>query len=250
MSSNFRTAISFLTILPIKPPVDLSSDTLARSTTFFPIAGWVIGAFLAVVCWLGTMIGLPSEIIAVLMVGFGAWLTRGLHLDGVADLFDGLGGSHEPEKRLAIMKDSSIGTFGIVGLAILLLLKVFGLAALQSITQYKYLLIASVPACARWAVVCLAYKSSYPRKTGTGHAFVGNVKRKDLFIGGLTLLPLILFAGFSGLVILLSCQMPAFWLRRKARRAFGGVTGDVLGASCEMGEAVGWLAAILYVGAI
>lgn len=241
MLNIFRAAITFLTILPVKPPADFSSVTLARSTAFFPLTGWIIGFFLAGACWLGTLIGLHAHIIAVLMVGLGARLTRGLHLDGVADLFDGLGGSHEPKRRLAIMKDSSIGTFGVVGLVVVLLLKVFGLAALQNdLVHHKYLVIAGVPACARWAMACLAYKSSYPREIGTGHAFVGNIKRSDLFIGGITLLP-ILLVGLSGLLLLLSVHLPALWLRKKARSAFGGVTGDVLGASCEMGEVVGWL---------
>ncbi|MCK5437221.1 MAG: adenosylcobinamide-GDP ribazoletransferase, partial [Desulfobulbaceae bacterium] len=175
------------------------------------------------------------------------WLTRGLHLDGLADVMDGFGGGFDRERRLAIMKDSSIGAFGAVGLILVLFFKVVGLEsflAAQPITVcpgFGFLLILLPPVAARWAMAILAYKSSYPRQAGTAGAIVGNVKFADLFLGGVMILPLLAAGWLPVIAVVAAVLLPSFLLREKAHSLLGGVTGDVLGASCELGEAAGWL---------
>ena len=222
---------------------------LSTSMSFTELATWsvLIGGFLLGVAWLSAWTNLDPLITATILVGFEAWLTRGLHLDGLADFFDGLGGGNGPEKRLAIMKDSATGAFGVVGLICILLLKVSCLSALLVDFPENAILLAASPAAARLAMAGLAFKSAYPRERGTGHAFVGRAKGGDLLLGTVLMLP-VLIAGWPGIIVVLAAQLPALWLRRKAHQAFGGVTGDVLGASCEMGEAAGWLAALVFLG--
>lgn len=249
MLARLCLAFSFLTIVRLGRPAAHPDIELGRSASFFPLIGWVIGLLLFGAAWLLSLAGTPSLTTAVILVGLEAWLTRGLHLDGLADLFDGLGGAYEPAKRLAIMKDSSSGVFGVIGLVVVLLLKVSCLTALLNNFPIGLILVAIPPAAARLAMAGLAFKSKYPRDNGTGHAFVGKVTGSDLLIGAILILPVI-FAGWAGIIMVLAAQLPALWLRRKARLFLGGVTGDVLGASCEMGEAAGWLAAVLYLGAI
>lgn len=241
-----RIAIAFLTILPVRLPAELPADGFKRSAAFFPLAGWLIGGFLAGCAWLVVWIGLPPLMSAVLLVGLGAWLTRGLHLDGLADLLDGLGGGQTPERRLAIMKDSATGAFGVIGLVLLLVLKVACLAALVANGgDLLFFALFAAPVAARWAMATLACGVQYPRASGTGHAFVGKVGLGGLALGGLLLTPLIWWNWSAGLIILGAAMLPAVWLRFKARKALGGVTGDVLGASCELGEVCGWLAAVV-----
>jgi adenosylcobinamide-GDP ribazoletransferase len=246
MFLSIRTAIAFLTILPIPLPHDLSGQRMGKSAAFFPLAGWVIGAVLAGGVWLAGFADLPAMVAAVLLVGLSAWFTRGLHLDGWADLLDGMGGGFEPERRLAIMKDSATGAFGVIGLVVLLGLKMACLAALFERARGIDLLlvVAAVPAVARWAMIVLCFKTCYPRQSGTGHSFVGQVGLIDLAVGGLFVLPLLAWSWEIGLALILAAQLPALWLRFKATRAFGGITGDVLGASCELGEACALLAAL------
>lgn len=247
MFLSIRTAIAFLTILPVPLPADLSSERLGKSAAFFPLAGWVIGAMLAGAIWLAGIVNLPVLVTAVLLVGLSAWFTRGLHLDGWADLLDGLGGGFEPERRLAIMKDSATGAFGVIGLVVLLGLKMACLAALleRAAGTDLLLVVAAVPVVARWAMIMLCYKSSYPRLSGTGHCFVGQISLWDLAVGGLFVLPLLVWSWPIGIGMILAAQLPALWLRFKATKALGGVTGDVLGASCELGEAFALLAALI-----
>lgn len=241
-----KIAIAFLTILPVRLPAELPADGLKRSAGFFPLAGWLIGGVLAGCAWVFVWAGLPPLMSAVLLVTVGAWLTRGLHLDGLADLLDGLGGGQTPERRLAIMKDSATGAFGVIGLVLLLGLKVACLAALVATEgEPLFFALVAVPVAARWAMATLACGTQYPRASGTGHAFVGKVGMGELALGGLLLSPLIWWNWSAGLIILGAAMLPAFWLRFKASKALGGVTGDVLGASCELGEACGWLAAVV-----
>ena len=241
-----RIAIAFLTILPIRLPAELPADGFKRSGAFFPLAGWLIGGFLAGFAWICVRAGLPPLVSAVLLVGLGAWLTRGLHLDGLADLLDGLGGGQTPERRLAIMKDSAIGAFGVIGLVLLLALKVACLASLLANNEEPlFFALFAAPVAARWAMATLACGVQYPRASGTGHAFVGKVGPKELALGGLLLAPLIWWNWSASLIILGAATLPALGLRFKATRALGGVTGDVLGASCELGEVCGWLVAVV-----
>ncbi len=241
-----RTALAFLTLLPVGAG-EVSSVRLGRSAVFFPLAGWVIGLCLACGAWLFAVCGIRPLPAAVLLVAFEAVLTRGLHLDGVADLFDGLGGGFSPEKRLAIMKDSATGAFGVVGLVLTLGLKGAALASLltapngQGTLFNLVLFLAVVPAAARWAMLTLAWKSRYPRPMGTGHVFVGRITSKQVVLAALFLLPVLLLPGRSMFFFLLGCLLPAMVLRYLAHRLLGGVTGDVLGACCEFAEALGWL---------
>ncbi|MFZ5775683.1 MAG: adenosylcobinamide-GDP ribazoletransferase [Thermodesulfobacteriota bacterium] len=242
-----RIALAFLTILPLRLPDGLPAARLQRSAAFFPLAGWLIGVLLSAGAWLGKgLSGLPPQVAAMLLVALAAWFTRGLHLDGVADLLDGLGGGHDPARRLAIMKDSSIGAFGVVGLVLLLGLKAVCLAALLAAGEPRSWLwpLVAAPVAARWAMAALACGASYPRQAGTGHVFVGKVSGRELLLGGLFLLPLPLGGGVA-VATMFAALLPAIWLRPKATAALGGVTGDVLGAACELGEAAGWLAAVI-----
>lgn len=247
MLVRLRIAFSFLTIFPVGGHIDYDARQLTGSAMWFPLVGWVLGALLTACAWLAIAVGMTPMVAAVIMVTVGVLLTRGLHLDGVADLLDGLGGSFDRVRRLEIMKDSFIGPFGVAGLVLLLLGKVAVLAMAIGSSSEDLLAIMVVPAAARWAMVALAYKSSYPRETGTGHPFVGSISESVLIGAALLVMPF-LYAGWFGMAMVLGAQLPALWLRQKAHQAFGGVTGDVLGASCEFGELTGWLAGAFYLG--
>jgi len=256
MLIGLRIALSFLTRLPVPVPHDLPGTFLARSGAFFPLVGWLIGGVMVVVAWAILVLGGTPLLAAVLSVLAVAWLTRGLHLDGVADLCDGLGGSYEPARRLVIMKDSATGAFGVVGLVLLLMVKVVSLAAILHNAIYiadcgypSFALpvligVVVVPAAARWGMAALAFGSSYPRDIGTGHAFVGQIRVVHLLIGLIFLLPFLLLAPGLAAVGIICAQLPAIWLRIKCNKALGGITGDVLGAACELGEAAGWLGVV------
>lgn len=245
MIRQLRCALAFLTIVPVSPG-PLSDRDLLGSCRFFPGAGWLLGGILAGVAWLGLLARMPPLLLAPILVSLLAWLTRGLHLDGVADLCDGLGGSFRVERRLAIMKDSAIGAFGVVALVLLLLLKTAALVVLLGAENQGLLLLllAMSPVVARWAMLTLAWRSNYPRQAGTGHFMVGRVGPTILLPAALFLLPG-LGAGWAGGAVVGAGLLVVLVLRHLANSRLGGITGDVLGAAIEGAETMGWLVAAM-----
>ena len=129
--SDLRTALVFLTRVPLRaarPEGD--SPPLGRAVRAFPIVGAMIGLFAGIVYAIGAGIGLPDIVAAVLAVGAVALVTGALHEDGLADMADGLGGGKTRERKLAIMRDSRIGAYGVITLVVVLAAKVGAIADL------------------------------------------------------------------------------------------------------------------------
>jgi adenosylcobinamide-GDP ribazoletransferase len=184
--------------------------------------------------------------VRVLVVAGWAALTRGLHLDGVADSADGLLGGATREKKLAIMKDSRIGTFGLLAVVGLLALKAVFLAELEATALWRVL----VPAAAlgRWAMLLAVF--AFPTAVPDGLA--GRFKRRcrwpQLTIGTLTAAAVtFFFLGVWGLSLLGLLALATLLWSLGVRRALGGHTGDTYGALGELGEALA-LAALAALG--
>lgn len=244
--------LSFLTRIPVQA-LGFDKRSWQWSPAFFPLAGYILGA-LATVPFIisqnyiiGKGIGFelctPFLYIAILY-----WMNRMLHLDGFCDCCDAFSAmSDSRERRLEIMKDPCVGSSAagaaivlIFGKGLLLLILVWENKALYSDYQQSAELMAcliAVPAFARFAIVALAYKATYPRENGTGSVIVGNITNTTLIVAVLSMIPL--FFLIETAVIKVSFAMTAlsimYW-RRKANENLGGVTGDVLGACCETTE--------------
>jgi adenosylcobinamide-GDP ribazoletransferase len=240
--------ISFLTCLPIHPGTVASAD-MRKAIGYFPFAGLVIGLLIAGFAWAAFILGVPPLVMAALVTGLLAWLTRGLHLDGVADLADGFGGSFEPARRLAIMKDSSTGAFGVVALVVLLLVKTASLFHLFDYGVDSLPILLMAPIAARFWMLVTATGATYPRDSGTGHCIIGQVTVVHLFLAALFLAPLY-FAVLPCLAVIGAGGIPAVFLRLRANTLIGGVTGDVLGGVTEWSESFGFLGGLLCLGVI
>ena len=129
MRITFPLALTFFTKVPWPRPVVAGPEDLARSLFWFPWVGAILGLiFLG--AWSILLKVLPHPAAAALLLCLTVWITGGLHLDGLADTVDGLGGGRDPEARRHIMKDSRVGAFGVLALILALLLKfAFFLAA-------------------------------------------------------------------------------------------------------------------------
>ncbi len=235
MRSTFPLALTFLTVIPW-PRLRLAGpEELARSLFWFPWVGALLGVIYgAAALGLGRVWPLP--VAAAGLVALTVILSRGLHLDGLADTLDGLGGGRDPETRLAVMKDSRLGAFGAIGLGLALLLKYALLLAL--LEQGRLAGLVLFPALSRWGMVYLAYLSPYARpEGGLGRAMTEGVTPRTL--GGATLfalaLSLVLFR-VQGLLVLAAAGLAVLGCSRFFRQKLGGVTGDVLGAANELLE--------------
>jgi len=245
MNFTLPLALTFLTKLPWpwRGPADASA--LARSLFWFP---WV-GALLGLGFW-GTWSGLqrifPEPAAAALLLALTVWVTGGLHLDGLADTADGLGGGHTSAESLRIMKDSRVGAFGVISLILALLLKFSLFLSLGSQPGGTKVLLL-YPVVSRWGMVLLAYLSPYARpEGGLGQAMTLGLNLRTLAGASLSAGALsLLILGFPGLVICLAAGALIWLGSLYFQRRLGGVTGDVLGAANEVLEVLVLAGAVL-----
>lgn len=244
--TKLKLAFSFLTTIPVRITGEIQPGDLGRAAAWYPLVGLVIGLLLAAArAALGYLF--PAQLTAILVVALWAALTGGLHLDGLADCCDGMLASVSPERRLEIMKDPRLGTFGGAGLLIHLLIKIGALAALPAVmlpgaswvTTLLPLLLA--PALARWLILIVARQPS-ARPGGLGADFALGVSRQTFIAAALVPLLLTLLGGWRGLVAALLAHLVMLGVIRLARARLNGITGDVLGLTIELGEAAVLLA--------
>jgi len=172
----------------------------------------------------------------VLIVALWALLTGGLHLDGLADAADGLGGGFSAEEALAIMRDARTGAFGVIAIVLVLGAKVAAVASLPPELRWRSLILA--PTLGRLAPLVLAGCCPPARAAGAGHAFALAIGPRALAVAAtVTVLAALLLTGPWGVVLvaLVALATGAFAVYLRAR--LGGLTGDCLGALVELTEA-------------
>jgi len=230
---SLRTAFGLMTTLPIKLPDDWSAGDSGRASVWYPFVGLVIGG-LTWLTWMGTTRILPPPVAGILTLIVWVTLTGGLHLDGLADCYDGLLASASTERRLEIMKDPRLGAFGGIGLILVLLLKVATLATLTPATSFGIILAASL---ARW---CILPAGLLPlaRPSGMGADFAAGFRRSYIFVGAIFPLGLALALGIRGVISLLAGLVAAALALWLAKSRIGGVTGDVFGLVVEIVETI------------
>lgn len=228
----FIASLQFITTLPLGRPRPFDPKGII---VHFPLAGLTIGLFLALVDHAASLI-LPPLVVAAVDVAVLAAVTGALHLDGLADMADGLYGRRDKEKALAIMKDSRVGAMGLVAVICVLLVKT---AALAHVQHARFLALMIVPAYARSAMIVGMRVLPYARgPEGTGSPFFETpiVAADFRFV----VLPaaLSLFLGWRGLLLNLVFAAAVTGLILFYRRKIGGITGDLIGAMAEIVEAV------------
>jgi adenosylcobinamide-GDP ribazoletransferase len=187
---------------------------------------------------MGTTRIFPAPVAGILTLVIWVTLTGGLHLDGLADCCDGLLASTTVERRLEIMKDPRLGTFGGIGLVLTLLLKA---AALSSLTPQSALGILLAASLARW---CILPAGLLPlaRPSGMGADFKAGFRPWFITASAIVPLGLALFLSTRGLVSLAAGLISAALVLRLAKSRINGVTGDVFGMTVEVVEVVSLLA--------
>lgn len=232
----FFSAVSTLTIFPVPGRDRYSESDLAASVVYFPFVGLILGALLAGSALLLRPILTPLPLAACLLF-VSVLLTGALHLDGVADLADGFGAGGQPERMLAVMKESQVGAFGVIALVLVLLLK-FSLFS-ELINKGRWLDFLLMALLSRWAMALAAFLGKYPRETGTALAFIGKISLFQILMAtGFTLLLSALILGVFGVLALFLATVVTVFFVSTLRRKLGGITGDGLGALNEKVEIV------------
>ena len=227
---SLRAAWAFLTRLPggAHPGDDRE---LGRGVPWFPVVGAVIGALSGAIYWV--LHGpLGAALAAVLAVAASAAATGGFHEDGLADTADALGGTTRSQ-RLEIMKDSRVGVFGVLALVLSTLARVFAVSSLDPADG----LVALVVAHMLGRAMAVAGMGVAPAAgTGLGHSYAAHLPRARTAVAVVVSFAVAAGLGLAGAVSLAAAAAGASLVLAIARRAFGGTTGDVLGATEQVAE--------------
>ena len=231
--SAITAAIRFLTIVPA-PGGEWSARAASRSVAWFPAVGLGIGGAVAAVNW-AARLAMPDLPAAALALAAGVVLTGALHLDGLADTSDGLFGGKSPKRRLEIMKDPSIGVFGVAAVVLVLVTKWAGLSSFPDLNGWAAIAVAVMGG--RLAVVASMAAFQYRNSDGLGTPFRGTSLIAYLAASVFATALAYVLAGPLGLAALACAALVGFGVSAiAARKLGGGVTGDVYGASIELAE--------------
>lgn len=240
MLTGLRLAVGLLSVLPVGalPPIERRDARWAMLLA--PVAVVPLALAAAGVGWLAHLVGMPMIMIGLLVVGSLAAGTRALHLDGLADVLDGLGSGWDREKSLRIMRSGDVGPMGVVALIIVLGLQSAAFGSL--IIWAGPLVVALIICCSRTAVwlVCAAGVPA-ARPDGLGAQVAGTVPRWFAVAGWMVIAGLLAAATqwwgarwWTGALAAAVAAVSVCWLIAVCRRRLGGVSGDVMGAAVEI----------------
>lgn len=220
-------ALAFLTRLPM-PRIEADAQDFAAAIRLYPLAGLAIGLVVAIAGWAGAQVDPWLGALAALIAW--VWVTGALHLDGLADVTDGLGAAHGDRQRLlAVMADPHIGSFGVVAIVLQLATK---LVLLHAVLPAGWPALIAIPAAARLGPLVWARMLTPLKAQGLGATIAGAVRTRDLVGWGLVLAgAAVLVPAVLATPVLIGAVL--IWLRRR----LGGVTGDAHGAGIELVEA-------------
>jgi len=235
MWASFVFALQFLTRIHItNQPWDY--EKCGRGSAFFPVAGLVVGGLLVVLKMLGALVFSPLIIAALILVA-EVFITGGLHVDGFMDSMDGLYSGRDRERKLEIMKDSRVGSFGALGLACLILIKYVFYLELLKTSQVGWLL--AVPVFGRWCIVYAIRYFPYLRKQGLGNPYSEFTGNREFIMATVVLVgTLVITLRVGAAAFLIPFLLIHFWLKG-VRDALGGLTGDIYGAAEQISEVMG-----------
>ena len=240
---NLLAAFIFFTRLPFWRLKEVPSECFKHVVPYWPWVGWLTGGLMAMVLGLGSQV-MPVSLAWILAIVTRLLVTGALHEDGLADFFDGFGGGTTRERTLTIMKDSHIGTYGVIGLIVYFLL-------MLELRHLPIPVLCTLVVCGDcWGKLCASQLINflpYARKEEESKAKViyNRMSGKELFFciaGGV--LPLLLLPSYLWVALIAPCLVLAFLIRMMKRR-LQGYTGDCCGATFLMCEMAFYLSALI-----
>jgi len=243
--SAFRSGFGFLTTIPVGISIE-GIENLMKHIYLFPVIGAVLGVILAAIAYASSII-FPSILTSFTVIISIYYLTGFNHIDGLADFGDGIASHGTREEKINAMRDTAVGTGGLI-FCMIAILGIY--ASLISVQEINVLLLPAAliiaETSAKQSMVTVA---AFGRRLheGFGAITVENTKKSDFIIGMLFTAAVSFFClGFFGVEAFIVAQLAGLLVLNTANRHFGGVSGDVVGAANEIGR----LAALLFIGGL
>lgn len=242
------TAVMFLTRLPTGSLGSGDPAELVHATRYFPLVGLIIGMLLAASLAVLQQL-LPASVAVALMLLLSVRLTGAFHEDGLADVADSAG-AFGVDRKLEIMRDSRVGTYGSLALILLIVIKLLSLWELWLLAPALCLaVLVSAHVLSRWSSVCLMALVDYARPEAANKVIAEGVDRRCLvnssLCAALALLPLALWQSMALYLLFPVAGLTVLVAARQFRQAFGGITGDCLGAANQMVEVSVFLSVLM-----
>lgn len=237
-----RLALSWLTVLPVRGPDSVDRAAAGRAIAVAPLVGLLLGGAATFALWSLTTLGAAPALAGLLAVGALALLTRGMHLDGLADTADGLGSYGPPERAREIMKSGTVGPFGAAALVFAIGVQAVALGELAA--AHRWWAAALVVTVARVGVVLVCVRGGQAAPgTGFGQLVAGTqrpaVAAIWFTIAAAAAIPAVPQHFWQGPATVTAVLAIVIFVSRHCRKRFGGLSGDVLGASVEIAVAIG-----------
>ncbi len=237
----FFTALMFYTRIPCPSWIDHSEEYINKATRYFPLIGWIVGVAVAVTVF-GAHYIFTNTICIILSMATSILITGAFHEDGFADVCDGFGGGWTKEKILEIMKDSRVGAYGVVGMIVLFLLKIFTLIELMNLDIWyclKAIVLSHV--ISRFSAVTMIFTHEYSREDESSKIkpIAKKLTLKNFIISFIWLIPaLLLFQNWWIFLVIVPVYAIKMYLAKYFTKWIGGYTGDCLGATQQVTEII------------
>ncbi|HLH60133.1 MAG TPA: adenosylcobinamide-GDP ribazoletransferase [Ktedonobacteraceae bacterium] len=244
----FAAAVRFLSLLPVPGSSELfekdkGKPQVVTGCEYFPVVGLLLALILSLLT-LPPAPRVPRLVLAALLVVALVILTGGLHLDGLMDTCDGLFGGRTRERKLEIMRDSRVGSFGVLAAICILLLK-FALLTSVRLSALPMVLLIALPS-ARWAMVVALGLFPSARPTGLGAAYHQAITGRRLLLAGIISFVIVLIVGqLLGLIVWVAVNITVLLLGFWITQSIGGLTGDTYGAIEEVAEIMALLLLVM-----
>lgn len=233
-----RLCLGLLTRLPVGLAASVPAETMARASRWFPLVGALIGALSALVLYFCAALAVPDMAAVLIALGASILVTGALHEDGLADTADGFGGGRDRDARLAIMRDSRIGAYGVLALILSVGMRWSALAALMGDSLAAAMVALVVAAAASRLVPVMLMNVLSPARSDGMAVGAGRPEAVTVRLAGVfALASLLLLSDWPAMVLTMIATLAVFVaVGALAVRRIGGHTGDVLGASQQGAE--------------
>ena len=224
---SFILAISFFTRIPFIK-VEFDENSFAKAVKWSPIVGLIIGGILFSISYV--LQDFDKIVVNIIIVAAYITITGALHLDGLSDTCDGIFSGREKDRILEIMRDSRVGTFGVISLALWLA----SMLILLNFLPREVLII--FPVIGKGAPIISAYFANYVRSEGLGKIFAANSKKIEIAIAITISLGISLILGIVGLISSIIALVSVYVATSYFKKIIGGITGDTMGCVCELSQ--------------
>ncbi|PFG56044.1 cobalamin-5'-phosphate synthase [Vibrio sp. ES.051] len=240
-------AVSFFSRLPVPQDLPYSEERMNQAGRYFALVGLILGVLCALIFSFGTLI-FPPSVAVVLTMMFSLLLTGAFHEDGLTDMADGIGGGMTVERRLSIMKDSRIGTYGAATLVMALLAKFIFWNELAHLSSFGLIIVVAYTA-SRALAATLIYDMPYVSDSDTSKSKPLASRQSPLEVAILLLtggVVMLLLGTSQAIVMTLVLVVFRCIFKRWLTKRIGGFTGDCLGAAQQLAELLIYLTLIAF----